>query len=244
MVGVTVRPRRLVIVYVVVAALAIEMSFGTNGPLYRSVVARIDALAGFRSWSRFAIVAQCAIAVLAGYGAQRLFALVGPRATTAMPIACSAILALLLVDYANRPVPLVDAVPIAPPDVYRVLEHAPPGVILELPAPRPDALPGQEPFYQAWSVWHWRPLVNGYSGYYPGFYLETLQRLRYFPDDESIARLQRLDVRYVVVHQSFYEPARYTELMLAMARRPELNSWGAYKDTVGRATIFELHAQP
>jgi hypothetical protein len=92
-------------------------------------------------------------------------------------------------------------------------------------------------------MWHWKPLVNGYSGYYPRVYLETLMRLRHFPDDASIARLRALDVRYVVVHQSFYEPVRFTELMLAMARRADLKPWGAYRDPVGMANIFELEQQ-
>ena len=31
--------------------------------------------------------------------------------------------------------------------------------------------------------------------------------MKTFPDDESVARLQELKVRYVLVHQAFYQPA-------------------------------------
>ena len=50
-----------------------------------------------------------------------------------------------------------------------------------------DRLPGHEAVYQFWSANHWRPLVNGYSGYYPQTYFDTLFAMVRFPDDESTA---------------------------------------------------------
>ena len=46
----------------------------------------------------------------------------------------------------------------------------------------------------------WHPRVNGYSGYLPPGYAEDVQLLNTFPSPESLARLQALDVRYVVLH--------------------------------------------
>ena len=52
------------------AAIAIELSFGTNGALLSLAVEHVDALRGFRSASRFAMLAMCALAMLAGLGTQ------------------------------------------------------------------------------------------------------------------------------------------------------------------------------
>jgi hypothetical protein len=92
-----------------------------------------------------------------------------------------------------------------------------------------------------WSIYHWHPLVNGYSGYTPVDVLDTMTLMRSFPDDESVARLRALDVRYILIHQAFYQPRAYADLMGLMARRPELIPGGGYRDWVGGDTqIFEL----
>jgi hypothetical protein len=233
------RPAGPVVLYALTAAVAVELSFGLNGRLYRALFDRVEGLQGFRSLSRFAVIASCAVAVLAALGADGLLARLRskPRARAAMvPL----LLALMLVDYGNRPMGLTLADPVEPPDVYKVLRRAAPGAVIELPVPDLSRLPGRDPFYEAWSIWHWKPLVNGYSGYHPRDYLDTLLRMLSFPDDASIGRLRAHDVRYVVVHRTFYDQDQYAALMLRMAGRPEFKPWGAYKDVDGMAEIFEL----
>src|SRR5207245_2130862 len=51
---------------------------------------------------------------------------------------------------------------------------------------------------------HWRPLVNGYSGFYPAEYSDTVETLNAFPSDRAVARLRALGVRYVVLHLPEY----------------------------------------
>jgi hypothetical protein len=149
------------------------------------------------------------------------------------------ILSLMAVEYANRPLPL-SAEGMGTATIYRVIRSGGPGVVMELPVATPDQLPGWDVTYAFWSISHWHPLVNGYSGYYPRDYLRTLTSMRTFPDDASIARLKAHEVRYIVVHRSSYSPESYTQLMLRMAVRPELRSWGTYKDPVGNAELFVL----
>ena len=146
----------------------------------------------------------------------------------------------MLADYGNRPLNVTLGDPVEPPDVYKVIRRAAAGTVLELPMPRLDRLPGWEPFYEAWSLWHWKPLVNGYSGYYPPDYLFTALRMQAFPEEGTIDRLRGHDVRYVIVHRAFYDQESYTRLMLSIAAHPEFKPWGAYKDPVGTADIFEL----
>ena len=74
----------------------------------------------------------------------------------------------------------------------------------------------------------------------PADYEETFALMRTFPDDEAIARLHQLDVKYILVHEAFYPSKTYTALMLEMLKRPELISHGRYRDWVGWTYLFEL----
>jgi hypothetical protein len=91
-----------------------------------------------------------------------------------------------------------------------------------------------------WSTFHWHSLVNGYSGYEPPDYEKTTTLMKAFPDDEAIARLRHLDVRYVLVHESFYTGDGATALLVRTVRRPDLIPHGKYKDWQGWTHIFEL----
>ena len=231
------RSWRWTILYAAITALAVELSFGTNGIVYRWIANHVDALRGFRSASRFAILAMCGLAVLAGLGTQAI--LERGWLTSRRAAVVPAILALMLIDYANRPMPL-SREDLGVSDLYKVIRSGGPGVVMELPVATPDKLPGWDVIYAFWSISHWHPLVNGYSGYHPADYLNTLMAMRTFPDNGSIARLQAHDVRYVVLHRAYYESEPYTQLLLKIAVRPELKSWGTYKDPAGVADVFVL----
>ncbi|MGE3520275.1 MAG: hypothetical protein AB7J63_15100 [Vicinamibacterales bacterium] len=231
--------RRIVIVYAVAAAVAVDLSFGPNGVLYGLIVAHAGALQGFRALARFGIIVGCMLAVLAAFGTQAILARLpagGGGRRAFVPL----ILAAMVVEYAVKPIPLSYAIEAAPADLYKVLDHADPGPIIEYPLPQPAALPGFDPYFQAWSVWHWRPLLNGYSGFYAPQYLEALPTLVEFPDSRSIALLRDRGVRYVIVHRAFYEPGKYTPLALRIGNTSELRLWGVYKDPLGLADVFEI----
>jgi hypothetical protein len=55
-----------------------------------------------------------------------------------------------------------------------------------------------------------------------------------------VERLKALNVRYVLVHQAFYDPDDYNDLMEAIAQRPEFVPGGRYRDWVGDTQIFEV----
>jgi len=152
---------------------------------------------------------------------------------------CTAMAALVL-EYSNRSIPLSFGVAARPAEVYQALRVAKPGVIIEFPLPNLDNLPGWDPYYQAWSVWHWRPMLNGYSGFYSRQYQDTVRGLSGFPDADSVHLLRRLDVRYVIIHRDFYDKGKYTPLALKLATARGLTLWGVYKDPVGLADIFEV----
>ena len=233
------RRLRLVLLYASTTFVVVQLSFGLNGTLYRLLLGHVSSLQGFRAMGRFGMIVGCTVAVLAALGTQAILRRVpfGPRMRRAfIPI----LIAMMLVEYSNRPLPLSQPVNADPPDVYRVLQRAEPGPIVELPLPTLNDSLGWEPYYQAWSVWHWRPLLNGYSGFYASGYAETLRALADFPDPRSIAALRDRHVRYVIIHRIFYPPAKYTALALKIAQVPELSLWGVFKDPYGEADIIEV----
>ena len=229
--------RRMIWLYSVLVAAALDLSFGLNGYSYTWLHAHFGAFRQLRAPARFAMLVLCGISVLAAFG----FAWVQQKARTERrrKWVLAATLALLAVEYASAPMPLAD-VPVGPIDVYEKLRALERGVVVELPLPTVDRLPGHEAVYQFWSANHWRPLVNGYSGYYPQTYFDTLLAMVRFPDDESIARLRGLDVRYIIVHRGFYGRSEHAALMKRMTDRPELVANGWYRDPVDIAELFEL----
>jgi len=148
-------------------------------------------------------------------------------------------LLLLAIEYGSAPMLLTDVAQ-KPASLHRMLRTLPPGVVLELPLPRADRLPGREAVYEFWSINHWSPLVNGYSGYYPPEYFATIARMQTFPNAMALSRLKALGVRYIVVHRAFYEREQYLGVIRLMLARPELKLNGRFEDPLDEAVLFEL----
>ena len=106
--------------------------------------------------------------------------------------------------------------------------------------PLPDSLPGHEARYAYMSTFHWMPLLNGYSGYYPPSYLALIGNLRHFPDEHAVTLLRGRGTRYVVVHTSLYPPDRSAEILTQVLSSPQLAQLGSFHDGVGAAVVFGL----
>lgn len=230
------RSRRWVLLYIATTAVAVELSFGVNGAIYHWLFERIALLQGLRSTARSGIIVGGALSILAAFGAEALLS--RGRRWAAAGVPC--LLALMAIELSNQPLGMNDSAVLAPAPVYKVIRSAGPGVVIELPFPRMGRLPGWDAYYSLWSLQHWHPLVNGYSGYYPPDYVQTSLRMETFPDDGSMQRLKAHDVRYIVVHRDFMEADTFNNLMFRMAGRPEIRPWGMYRDPVGNAALFVL----
>jgi hypothetical protein len=226
------RPRRMVWIYFALTILAVELSLGLNGVLYGWLYEHIFAFRGFRAPARFAILACCAMSVLAGFG----FLFLERRLLEGRParrLLLAAVLVAIGLESGSGPLLLAPQSTTVPP-VYRFLQTAKRSVIIEFP------VENYNPTYMFWSTYHWHELVNGYSGYRPDDVVDTMALMQSFPDDESVARLQELGVRYVLIHQAFYPHDDYTDLLSEIAQRRELIPTGRYRDWVGDTQIFEL----
>jgi hypothetical protein len=234
------RPRRLVIVYLAIAIVAIELSLGTNGHLYPELLERVAFLQGLRAPSRFGIVALMAIAMLAAFGLRAF------QQRVAVPVA--AVLVALafggcLVEY--RTTLTLAPVTAQPPEavnVYAAVRRLGPGVVLELPLPTLDRLPGHEALYAFWSDQHWHPLVNGYSGYYPPEFLELVVNTHGFPAPVTTAFLERIGVRYVIVHHTHLYGQDLAGLLEQMLASPALEYVGTFQAPSGLTALFLMRA--
>ena len=224
--------RRLALMYLVLTVVAVTLSLGFNNPAYRFLYAHVWPLRGFRAPARFGVLAGCSLAVLAGFGFEYLEGAVSRSRLRAGLL--SAVLVVLALEFGSAPMRL-DDLPRQVPDVYRFLKILDPAVVVEFPI---DS--SLDPSYMYWSTHHWHPLVNGYSGFSPPDYVETVKRLEHFPDDRSVERLRRLNVRYIVVHETFYKPKDYAALLLWLGQRGDILAAGRYRDWIGVAQVFEL----
>jgi hypothetical protein len=91
------------------------------------------------------------------------------------------------------------------PGIYRMLADAPGRVVL-----------AEQPFYPRWAIFenapyvlastaHWRPLMNGYSGYTPDSYQRYAENFWYFPEERSIQAMKDAGVTHVMVHPAAFQ---------------------------------------
>jgi len=230
-----VRPTTEAMAYLVGLVLAFELSLGANGQLYPLLYRHLGVLHGLRATARASLFALLSLGVLAAYGTAAL-ARAMPRVHALVPAALLS--AAVLVEYRVAPLPLVPYPNQAPP-LYKLLAALPPGIVIEFPLPTPDSLPNHDPRFEYTSTFHWRPMLNGYSGFYPRSYLLRLARLKRFPDAESVASLGRESVRYVIVHDDGYpagERARIVERLQAL----HLTRVADFDDGWGVGTLMEM----
>jgi hypothetical protein len=229
------RPSRRAIVYLLLLVAAFEASLGLGGYSFSFLYRHVTVFHGLRAMARLGVFVLMFVAVLAAYG-YRLLVSAQPRAVrrAVLAVAMIVLLAEYRVAFALAPYPNTA------PELYRVLSTQPRGVVLELPVPHVDTLPGDEARYAYASTFHWFPLVNGYSGVYPASYLGRLERLRDFPGETSLRQIQADGVRYVIVHQADFSEADRSRVRegLAAIGMAEL---GTFSDGAGPATLYRAH---
>ncbi len=226
-------PAKVALVYLVALALAFDMSLGLSGYSFRFLYEHVPLYHGLRALARFGVFVLFFIAALAAYGYTAISDGLSRRARVAMAVAACVV---LLGEYRVRPLMLVPYPNSAPP-VYAWLAKQPPGVVAEMPmtAEAPNAA---DPVYSYLSTFHWQPIVNGYSGFFPASYLDRLTAVKNFPDARSIRRLREDGVRYVVVHLARVDdPHRVMRSLRTEFGLPEL---ARLSDGQGTAVVLAL----
>ena len=88
----------------------------------------------------------------------------------------------------------------------------------------------EQPFFPRWAIFqnghyvlastaHWRPLMNGYSGYTPDSYQKYADAFWYFPQDWAIDAMKNAGVTHVMVHPAIYNKDHQAVLPALEGRR-------------------------
>ena len=170
------------------------LSFGPALPGYAALYHAIPPLQGIRNAARFGYLAFFAMGILAGYG----LAWIRQRWSRArwLPFAIAVAIVAANLDALSAPIEYVDVEAVSP--LHAVLRGTT-AIVAEFPFYPPDRLFRHAP-YLLHSTYHWRPMLNGYSGLAPASFVEHAQALARFPDDRAIATLRALGVTHVFVH--------------------------------------------
>lgn len=231
-----VRPDVIGIAYLLGLIVAFDLSLGLHGQLYPVLHQHVSAFSGLRAPARASILGLLFLGVLAAKGCAALRTVVPPRLHGGLVAACTVV---VLLEYWVAPLHLVPY-DNRPPALYAWLAQQPRGVVAEFPVPGDGTLPFEEPRYAYMSTFHWMPLLNGYSGYYPPAYLRRLRELEGFPDARSMRELRAAGVRYLIVHKDGYPPETQAGIAEVLSIEFNLRHLGDFDDGRGVGRVFEL----
>ena len=224
--------RARIVMLVAIAAVGVLLSLGTNTPLYGWLFEVFPPIRGMRAASRFGTLFVLAAACLAGYGLWFLRARFAARRW--MTGVAIALIAAANIEMAAAPIPFHPFEGI--PDLYARLADEPGDVVLaEIPLYRRRQIYRNVEYVLA-STRHWRPLVNGYSGYVPRQYLTFAETFRGFPSDASLAAMRGAGVTHVMVHPARF-PAYAEAVMSELAAHPAFEPLG---EGPGGMTLYRL----
>jgi hypothetical protein len=185
--------------------IVVSMTWASLGPdagLYYLLHQWIPVFAWLRAPSRLGVLVVLALSVLAGFAVSWLLGRVKKPAVVG-----AVLLTLTATDLAVAPLFMVDA-PVLP-SAYEALKQLPAGPIAEFPFWHRRGDFHRHAEYMLFSTFHWRPLVNGYSDYFPPDFRQIVTPLSNFPDSESLSILTSYGVDYVIFHIDLYSlPAR------------------------------------
>jgi hypothetical protein len=191
--------RRNILGYAGLGLLALLLSFGPKGP-YLFLYEHVPGFKALRVASRIDILIMFCLAVLAGFGLKILTRRLRPRSGAIV----AAILSLVVLgEFLSVPVGYhaVSTKKDITPVYQWMARNREPGVLVELPFPYYDmGTAAEEAVRMYFSIYHWFPLVNGYSGYFPALYTELCRRWEMLPLEQLIDDFEAIGVRYMIVH--------------------------------------------
>lgn len=224
--------------YLGVALVALWLSAGPPVGLW-PLVYWLPGLNFVRAPSRFVLLAILGVAVLAGFGFDRIVA-----GRTRRRLATGLVAACLVAEFAAIPLG-TEPYRVEIPAIDRWLAGQPgPFTVAEVPLPDSRDLNRRErrqTLYMLHSTAHWQKTVHGYSGLRPPQYDDLYRALLRFPDEDSLAKLQGFGVTYVVVHEDLYQPDEWQTVQARI---------GTYADrlrllhTVERGRVYALQSGP
>ncbi len=226
-------PPRMAFFYAALTLLAVWASLGPRAGLYLWLADVIPFMSFLRAPARFGVLTLMGVAVFAGWGIAAITSN-GRRAAAIAALLMALVAFELRVPWPLRPVPPV-------PEAYQVLAGMPRAgtIVLHFPYRQGEWFPHVEHMF--WSMWHWQPLVNGYSDFIPQDVIDLAVPVNGFPSAEAFAILKARNVRYVVIDWRTYNDAA-TAVM--RARFPPFAPYLRPLHTTGDVYLYEIVAWP
>jgi hypothetical protein len=207
------------------------LSLGTRTPFYGWLYAVFPPMSGLRGAARFGILFLLGMAMLAGIGLAALRLRLSRRAG-----ALVAVTALIVVNLEALRAPFDYTLFRGIPGLYGLLAKEPGRVVLvEVPF-YPAAATAQNAEYVLNSTAHWRPLMNGYSGYTPASYREYAPVFWHFPDPGVVEAMRSAGATHLMLHPRRFENEADEALRRALAD-PNLERVAVGRD---RLTLFRI----
>jgi len=206
--------RARVVMLVAIGVAGVVLSLGTATPVYGWLFAIFPPTQGLRAAARFGNLFLLAVAVLGGMGLATLLPPKGGSHETSTDKSRGfrlqaeggwlAILLVVLVNVESLRAPMTYQPFNGIPGLYKLLATEPGPVVLV-----------EQPFFPRWAIFqnapyvlastaHWRPLMNGYSGYTPDSYQRYADAFWYFPTDWAIQAMKDAGVTHVMVHPAAF----------------------------------------
>jgi hypothetical protein len=114
-------------------------------------------------------------------------------------------------------------------------------VVAEVPFAKADSLHAiADGLYMFNSTWHWQPIVNGYSGFFPNTFIELAENTSEFPDERSIQYLKSRGVDLLVIHASLMDREKFGEMTAALLARPDIDAMAQFEERMGPDVVFRL----
>ncbi|MGE5834767.1 MAG: hypothetical protein ACM4AI_09830 [Acidobacteriota bacterium] len=227
-------PTRIVSFYLAVALLAVWASLGPVAGLYTWLTESVPFMSFLRAPGRFGVVVVFALATIAGFGLARLLS---DRRSGWL---AAALVAAVAIEVAAVPWDLREPAPL--PEAYRRLAQLPRGGVVEFHFPYKSSDLFHHARYMFTSIWHWQPLINGYSDFIPQDFRDMAVPINGFPDPESFRILREHQARYVVIHLNTYNDPEKRAVLLA--RFPAYQDYLRLIVSDGQTILYEIERWP
>jgi hypothetical protein len=208
--------RRRAIMLAALAATGFVLSLGVQTPVYGWIYHLFPPMQGLRAAARFGNLFLLAVACLAALGAAAVRARLSTRRAG---LAAAVLIAFVNLEALRAPFQYrrFEGVPA----VYSLLaQERGPVVLVEVPF-WPASAVFENGDYLVNATAHWRPLMNGYSGYVPESYRERARTFWFFPREHAIEAMRQAGVTHVMIHPEHFAP-EIEEMWKAVAASPHL----------------------
>ncbi len=198
--------------YPALLAAAFVFSLGTQP--YGLLRDFVPGFGNLRAPYRIGVVFLFALAMLAALGMAWVLQRLRERGR-GRALAAAVLPALVVVEFLSIPVP-VTAVAVGDevPAVWRWLAERDDDPAI---AVFPVRIPLEYPRV-LYSAYHWKPMVNGFSGYAPYLYVALAERDTEFPSPPLLAQLRALGVDLVLVETAEYRSGRRRQVLRRLGR--------------------------